>query len=810
MNYIPRPLGARIVAAHSNVVVLEGARAVGKTMLAKKEIVPYGFEYVTLADDATYQLAKTDISSWVRNLPKPIIIDEAQRIETLPLAVKEVVDELGATYSSHGIPQFILTGSASLNRKGLDGQNPLTRRARNFELHPLTQREIHLTSGKSIVDLLWNAQPNLKYQSSMDAKEISVLLTKGGFPRYALNSTVSSSELSHLVKSDIDNTLGDALLPGEKIDIAIANAILKSLLALPGNILNVSRMASELGRDGRTIERYIDIFERRFLIRKLPNLALQAHKQTQSRPKVHPIDSSFSIEEFKQAGKDIFGDDRTLLGSVLESYVVSQIVPEAQWSSRLPDAFYWRQAGKHPKEVDLVLLNNNELIGIEVKAASNARPADFNGLNALSEDPRFIRGFLVYTGKKIIRHRDNIWAIPLEALWDNDAFENATKPPLSAAAITQTQTHAEEETSLTTVDASLFLSYRHSDNDYLDGAITQLAEEIAKSYEFLYGNKLDVFIDKKSIEWGQDWQRELDRRIESCNIIMPAVTPGYIKSEACRKELFAFNEKIALRQNCKIMPLIWQNTELMQDDGDMAVAIINRYQYEDVEDLRGANQKSPQYRNRIEALARRIHSSAVEVNAAAYGNSDVAAEHAGNSEEGLLEKLAECEKQMPVFTESFNGVAEKAKLLLKAFKEHPAPNNGQATDLVIWTTEIDACTKSDIEALRRDLGTARESWNIMLEALSSYVSVAILLAESTAKKEQLKDAYTMIISLGNNLNLPEDVKMASSLMSGLQLISPKLKPLSDSFIGVISFLNDVKASIDPLEQKLYSALAKED
>lgn len=807
MSYIPRPLGARIVTAHSNVVVLEGARAVGKTMLAKKEIVPYGYEYVTLADDATYQLAKTDISTWVRNLPKPVIIDEAQRIEALPLAVKEVVDELGATRSSHGTPQFILTGSASLNRKGLDGQNPLTRRARNFELYPLTQREIHLTSSKSIVDLLWNAQPNLKYQSSMDAKEISVLLTKGGFPRYALNNIVSSSELSHLVKSDIDNTLGDALLPGEKIDIAIANAILKSLFALPGNILNVSRMASELGRDGRTIERYIDIFERRFLIRKLPNLALQAHKQTQSRPKVHPIDSSFSIEEFKQAGKDIFGDDRTLLGSVLESYVVSQIVPEAQWSSRFPEAFYWRQAGKQPKEVDLVLLNNNELIGIEVKAASNVRPADFDGLNALSEDPRFIRGFLVYTGKTIIRHRDNIWAIPLEALWSNDAFEDAAKPRLSAAAITQT--HAEEETSLTTVDASLFLSYRHSDNDYLDGAITQLVEEIAKSYEFLYGNTLDVFIDKKSIEWGQDWQRELDRRIESCSIIMPAVTPGYIKSEACRKELFAFNDKIAARPNCRIMPLIWQNAELMQNYDDMAIAILNRYQYENVEDLRGVDPKNPQYRNRIEALARRIHSSAAEVNTATHSNSDIAVEYAGNPEEGLLEKLAECERQMPVFTESFNSVAEKTKRLLEAFKEHPTPNNGQATDFVKWTTEIDTCTKSDTEALRRDLGTARESWNVMLEALSSYVSVAILLTGSMAKKEQLEDAYSMIVSFKNTLNMPEDVKMASSLMNGLQLISPKLKPLSESFIGVIGFLNDVKASIDPLEQKLYNALAKE-
>lgn len=287
-------------------------------------------------------------------------------------------------------------------------------------------------------------------------------------------------------------------------------------------------------------------------------------------------------------------------------------------------------------------------------------------------------------------------------------------------------------------------------------------------------------------------------------------TPGYIKSEACRKELFAFNEKIASRQNCKIMPLIWQNTESMQDDGDMAIAIINRYQYEDVEDLRGTDPKSSQYRDRIEALAHRIHSSAIEVNTAAHSNSDVAAEHAENLEEGLLEKLAECEKQMPVFTESFTSVTEKTKRLLEAFKEHPAPNNGQATDLINWTTEIDACTKSDINALRRDLGTARESWNTMLEALSSYTSIAILLAGSATKKEQLEDAYTRIVSLRNTLNLPEDVKMASSLMGSLQLISPKLKPLSDSFIGVISFLNDIKASIDPLEQKLYGALAKEE
>ena len=804
MDYIPRPLGNQIVNAHSTVIVLEGARAVGKTMLAKKEIVPNGFEYVTLADDATYQRAQSDISMWVRSLPKPVIIDEAQRIEALPLAVKEVADELGAAYSSNRKPQFILTGSPSLNRKGLDGQNPLTRRARNFELYPLTQREIRLTTNENIIDLLWTAQLNLKYRSAMRAKEIPVLLSKGGFPRYALDNTMTSNELSLLIKSDIDNTLGDALLPGEKIDITIANSILKSLLALPGNILNVSRMASELSRDGRTIERYIDIFERRFLIRKLPNLALQAHKQTQSRPKVHPIDSSFSIEEFKQAGKDIFGNDHTLLGSVLESYVVSQIVPEAQWASRHPDAFYWRQAGKNPKEVDLVLLSDNQIVGIEVKAASNVRPADFDGLDALCEDPRFLRGFLVYTGKKIIRHRDNIWAIPLDALWENNAFTNAADPSYTASATIQSYT--QKGPSLAATDASLFLSYRHSDNDYLDGEITRLVEEVAKSYEFLYGNKLDIFIDSKSIEWGQSWQQELDKRIESCNIIMPAVTPGYIKSDPCRKELFAFKEKIESRSNCRIMPLIWQNIKSLQDDNDMAIEIINEHQYENVESLRGVSPKSPQYRKRIEELANRIHSSVVENDATTLNNSNVVIKCTESTEDGLLEKLAECEKQMPIFTDSFTEVANKTTQLLSAFKEHPAPNNEQAVDLINWTLEIEACTKSDTESLQHSLAAARESWACMLNALSSYANVVVLLAGPATKKEQLKDAYTMIVSLKNTLNLPEEVQLASAFMSSLRLISPRLKPLGDSFISVIDFLSDIKASIEPLEQKLHAAL----
>ena len=801
MPYINRPLGKQLANAHSKVVVLEGARAVGKTMLMKKELEPQGFSYFSLANESTYLLAKNDIDSWVQNLPRPVIIDEAQRIASLPLAVKEVADGLDTDK-----PQFILTGSASLNRKGLDGQNPLTRRSQNFELQPLTQREIRHMK-ESIVDLLWNGEPNQKYQSIATDQEICALLSIGGFPKYVIDQKgMSANDRSRSIKSDIDNTLGDSLLPGEKIDATIANAILRELFALPGNILNVARMASELNRDGRTIDRYINIFERRFLIRRLPNLALQAHKQTQSRPKIHPIDSSFSVEELKSAGKDIFGNNRTLLGGVFESYVVSQVAPEAQWSKKNPDLFYWRQAGKNPKEVDLVMLANNQLVGIEVKAARSFRPSDFDGLDALSNDPRFHRGFLVYTGEKIVRYRENIWAIPITALWTSNAF-NLSKNPQSEQLLLLNRPIKEGQP-MATPDASLFLSYRHSDNEYLGGKIVQLVKEVARSYQFLYGETIDVFIDTESIKWGEKWETELDRRIGSCNVIMPAVTPGYIKSEACRKELLAFNSKISSRKNCRIMPLIWQKVENLSDSTDLVAGIISQHQYEDVSSLQGASPQTAEYRKCIEGLARRIHEAVVQSDEQSERFPETEAADANAQGEGLLEILAKCQQEIPAFTETFDQLANKFTSLIAALEHNPIPQNSEPKALLQWTMRFDAKTKKDVKEANNSVLEAEKAWKAMLPALTGYADYVVAAKDLPGGKDQAYDALSQIASLRNSIQLPEDTTSISALINMLPLMSPKLKPFSGCLQDIFRLLRDIDGSISPLESKISKAIGQ--
>ncbi|MBW3079076.1 hypothetical protein KIH76_07590, partial [Bifidobacterium sp. 81T8] len=56
---------------------------------------------------------------------------------------------------------------------------------------------------------------------------------------------------------------------------------------------------------------------------------------------------------------------------------------------------------------------------------------DFKGLAELAKDPRFHRGYLIYTGNTIMKWTGNLWALPVTALWDPTAFLDASYPVLN-------------------------------------------------------------------------------------------------------------------------------------------------------------------------------------------------------------------------------------------------------------------------------------------------------------------------------------------------------------------------------------------
>ncbi|MDR0960055.1 MAG: AAA family ATPase [Propionibacteriaceae bacterium] len=412
-GFLHRPIGdALLERTDVPVLILEGARAVGKTTLAKSQLVEAGYSYVTLADRATLEFASQDPQGWAQRLPRPVIIDEAQLVKELPLVLKEIVD--GLPLGNH----FILTGSASIGRQGLGGADPLVRRADRLTMYPLTAWELGGHPG-SIVDLLFDADIAWKTTPEITDKELLDDFAFGGFPGYVLQrEKISRRRLRERIMADRVASLSrTALPPGELVNTTIAFDCLDAVLRVPGGIFTTTRVSQITGLDSRTIDRYMEIFGRLFLIEWLVNVSTSPAKQAHTRAKIHPVDTSLTVESLERAGASILGQ-RELFGQLLESYVATQIIPALGWAEGPVTAHFWRQAGKPVYEVDIVIDRyGGQSVGIEVKASSRLAPSDIKGLRALRERRGMTRGFVVYTGTEIQELDHEIWALPISCLY---------------------------------------------------------------------------------------------------------------------------------------------------------------------------------------------------------------------------------------------------------------------------------------------------------------------------------------------------------------------------------------------------------
>jgi len=415
-----RPIGDALLSRRDvPVLILEGARAVGKTTMARHQLVDgAGYSYATLADQSTLAFAQSDPQGWLRRLPRPAVIDEAQLLPTLPLLIKQVVDESPGTTN-----QYVLTGSASIGRTGLGGADPLARRSLRLTMWPLTSWELAQQPG-SLADCLINATPVVGRRPLLADDELRSRLRYGGWPGYVLPERVRADRLRERLQSDVIALLATTVDPQLAANTAIAKETLDALLRTPADIFNAMRLSQLLGFDRRTVDRYMGVFQRLFLLHWLPNKATAPARQSHSRAKVHPVDTSLSVESLERAGADIA--DRVTFGHLLESHVVNQVLASLAWARTAASPSYWRLADEKA-EVDLVLDTwDGRRVGIEVKAAEQVSPHDIKGLLALRADEGMTRGFVIYTGAETIEIADQIWALPVSALDSADAFRPLT------------------------------------------------------------------------------------------------------------------------------------------------------------------------------------------------------------------------------------------------------------------------------------------------------------------------------------------------------------------------------------------------
>ncbi|WP_150460558.1 ATP-binding protein [Nesterenkonia ebinurensis] len=405
------------------MVIVEGARAVGKTRLVQT-LVESGHiaQYVTLTDPETLLRAQSDIKSWLRALRQPFVIDEAQQLPELPLALKHFLDENADQISC------VLTGSAALGRQGFGGSDPLTRRAMHLRLEPLTEAELfgEAPEAWSVVDKLFTADPWVQHPND-DGAWWRTALVQGGMPKNRLSPRPAAGRLFQTrVRSEAEGIVTDDVLPGERFDRDRALTILEYVVQNPAGEINAEAISRAADSDPRTVQRYLDILERRFLIHELRNLQLPKKKSTRSTAKAYPADIALSPSFLNLEGID--DADDMARGGLLEAFVVQQIRAHATWAECHVQVLHWRSyRNKRTVEVDIVLRDaRRRLVGIEVKSYPWIRSDTFHGLKALREKypDHFHRGYVIAPGMELGPYGEGMWTLPLDTLRDPSLWEH--------------------------------------------------------------------------------------------------------------------------------------------------------------------------------------------------------------------------------------------------------------------------------------------------------------------------------------------------------------------------------------------------
>jgi predicted AAA+ superfamily ATPase len=402
----------RNALADTPVVLINGARQTGKTTLAQSIAQETGAEYVTFDDVAALSLAGADPSGFIRNLPGPVVLDEVQKAPELFSAIKLAVDR------NRQPGRFLLTGSANVMTLPRLSES-LAGRMEVIPLFPFSAGELAGRRECFVSQLFKGTMPKPSPSSSGDSLSLPARLVRGGYPEAARRKIDDrraawfASYISTILQRDVrDLARVDALH-------ALPN-LLKLLATRASGLLNLADVGRDIGLPHSTLTRYLALLETVFLVYRLPAWSPNLGQRLVKAPKLHVVDAGLACHLI---GADALrlAEDRPLLGRMLETFVVGELRKQLSWNEPRTALHHFRTAAG--SEVDVVLERpDGSVAAVEVKASATVGPTDFAPLKALREQlgPRFLAGVVLYLGDQVIPFGDQLWLVPLPALWAGD------------------------------------------------------------------------------------------------------------------------------------------------------------------------------------------------------------------------------------------------------------------------------------------------------------------------------------------------------------------------------------------------------
>ena len=320
-------------------IILLGARQVGKTTLLKKIIQEQHVEALYLnCDEPQTVAALTNCNlkelQMIVGANKFVVIDEAQKVDNIGLTLKLIVDNMPDV-------QVIATGSSAFELRNCLNE-PLTGRKYEYQMFPISSKEIYQSSGyldlKGLLEtrLIYGSYPDILNHAN-DARELLRMLTD-----------------SYLYK---DILATDNLRKPDVLD-----KLLRALAFQVGSEVSYNELAQTVGTDSKTVERYIELLEKCYIIFRLHGLSRNLRNELKKAKKIYFYDNGVRNAVIQQFAPLELRNDA---GALWENFFISERVKRNHYQQNYCNTFFWRT--KSQLEIDYIEEQNGQMTVFEMK-----------------------------------------------------------------------------------------------------------------------------------------------------------------------------------------------------------------------------------------------------------------------------------------------------------------------------------------------------------------------------------------------------------------------------------------------------------
>lgn len=411
---ISRTIKNSIIRAMSlkPVVLISGARQVGKTVICQEIKQEFNFNYVSLDNVREREVALRDPELFLELHKAPLIIGEVQFAPKLFDVIEGIVNKRKFDgFDNKGM--YILTSSQSFKLvKGVT--QSMAGRVALIDMLPLSLKEIqNVKEDKFKIDPLVNNE--ILKSSKLNNDDIFNFIVKGFYPElYDENSSINSDEFySYYVRTYIERDVSEIIQLKDKLKF---QRFMEILASLTGEEFVANSIAKDLGVSLQTINSWISVLEATNIVYFLqPYFEYSVLKRAVKRNKLYFYDTGLAAYLARLNNVDVLRNSY-FCGRFVETFIINEIIKSFKNNNKNVRFYYYRDFDQN--EIDLLYIEDGIMHFIECKSGISYSKADIRAFKKIKKETKMAVGLsaLICFTDSIYTLDEGVYCLPIRSI----------------------------------------------------------------------------------------------------------------------------------------------------------------------------------------------------------------------------------------------------------------------------------------------------------------------------------------------------------------------------------------------------------